>query len=266
MSLPLRLAQAVVPPGLHRVCGLHASTLHGKARWMGKREQARFLAPTHTGLALSPTARLSADESYKNLVLVAPTGSGKTLASFTAIINELYRRDRETADGLDNAVYCLYVSPLKSLANDIHRNLEVPLDAITDGEFRQDVAGRGPVGPGGVGDLRGGLGVHLPAALPAVGRAGTGEEQGAIELRVSDAGVASGNLEGPLGTLQLRGEVHEQTLRARISPQSTDAGDALHGFIVAEHQDGTMKGELRASSGGSTKIRGGVVELEKAGE
>jgi len=29
-------------------------------------------------------------------------------------------------------VYCLYVSPLKSLANDIHRNLTVPLSGITD--------------------------------------------------------------------------------------------------------------------------------------
>ncbi|WP_415382269.1 ATP-dependent helicase [Halosimplex sp. TS25] len=65
-----------------------------------------------------------------NALIAAPTGSGKTLASFTGIINELFRRDR--ADGLENSVYCLYVSPLKSLANDIHRNLEVPLDGITE--------------------------------------------------------------------------------------------------------------------------------------
>ncbi|RDI72826.1 ATP-dependent helicase [Halopelagius longus] len=68
----------------------------------------------------------------ENALICAPTGSGKTLASFTAIINELFRRDRESADGLENSVYCLYVSPLKSLANDIHRNLEEPLDGITD--------------------------------------------------------------------------------------------------------------------------------------
>jgi ATP-dependent Lhr-like helicase len=66
----------------------------------------------------------------ENVLVASPTGSGKTLASFTAIINELYRRDREETGGLDNSVYCLYVSPLKSLANDIHRNLEVPLDGI----------------------------------------------------------------------------------------------------------------------------------------
>jgi ATP-dependent Lhr-like helicase len=68
----------------------------------------------------------------ENALICAPTGSGKTLASFTAIINELFRRDRATPDGLDNAVYCLYVSPLKSLANDIHRNLTRPLDGITE--------------------------------------------------------------------------------------------------------------------------------------
>ncbi|MFW5905538.1 MAG: ATP-dependent helicase [archaeon] len=63
-----------------------------------------------------------------NALIASPTGSGKTLASFTAILNELFAREREV--GLDNTVYCLYVSPLKSLANDIHRNLEVPLEGI----------------------------------------------------------------------------------------------------------------------------------------
>ncbi|WP_436910384.1 ATP-dependent helicase [Halosimplex marinum] len=66
----------------------------------------------------------------ENALVAAPTGSGKTQSAFCAIINELFRRER--AEGLDNSVYCLYVSPLKSLANDIHRNLEVPLDGITE--------------------------------------------------------------------------------------------------------------------------------------
>jgi len=66
----------------------------------------------------------------ENALVAAPTGSGKTLASFCAIIDELYERDR--TEGLDNAVYCLYVSPLKSLANDVHRNLERPLSGVRE--------------------------------------------------------------------------------------------------------------------------------------
>jgi ATP-dependent Lhr-like helicase len=72
----------------------------------------------------------------ENALVCAPTGSGKTLASFIAIINELFRRER--AEGLENAVYCLYVSPLKALANDVHRNLADPLDGI-----RERLAARG---------------------------------------------------------------------------------------------------------------------------
>ncbi|WP_227131262.1 ATP-dependent helicase [Halorubellus salinus] len=68
----------------------------------------------------------------ENALVCAPTGSGKTLASFTAIIDALFEREREREEGLENSVYCLYVSPLKSLANDIHRNLTEPLEGITD--------------------------------------------------------------------------------------------------------------------------------------
>jgi ATP-dependent Lhr-like helicase len=67
----------------------------------------------------------------ENVLVASPTGSGKTLSAYCSIINELFRRD-QTEEGLDNSVYCLYVSPLKSLANDIHRNLEVPLSGITE--------------------------------------------------------------------------------------------------------------------------------------
>ncbi|WP_277552793.1 ATP-dependent helicase [Halobaculum limi] len=70
-------------------------------------------------------------DDRENALVCSPTGSGKTLASFTAILNDLFRRERADPEGLDNSVYCLYVSPLKSLANDITRNLADPIEGIT---------------------------------------------------------------------------------------------------------------------------------------
>ena len=60
-----------------------------------------------------------------NTLIAAPTGSGKTLAAFLVCIDDLVRRSR--AGTLEDKIYVVYVSPLKALGNDIHRNLEVPL-------------------------------------------------------------------------------------------------------------------------------------------
>jgi ATP-dependent Lhr-like helicase len=64
-----------------------------------------------------------------NCLISSPTGSGKTLSAFLAIINELVTR-ADTGQ-LEDKVYCIYISPLKALANDINRNLKEPLAAIS---------------------------------------------------------------------------------------------------------------------------------------
>ena len=64
----------------------------------------------------------------KNVLVSSPTGSGKTLTAFLSVINELFLLAKRGE--LEDKVYCVYVSPLKALANDIHRNLEVPLQEI----------------------------------------------------------------------------------------------------------------------------------------
>jgi ATP-dependent Lhr-like helicase len=66
----------------------------------------------------------------KNVLICSPTGSGKTLSAFMSIINELFLL-ANSEEGLENSVYCIYISPLKSLANDIHKNLEEPLATIS---------------------------------------------------------------------------------------------------------------------------------------
>ncbi|MBP6021263.1 MAG: ATP-dependent helicase [Candidatus Methanomethylophilaceae archaeon] len=61
----------------------------------------------------------------QNVLVSSPTGSGKTLTAFTSIINELTKYASEGR--LEERIYCVYVSPLKALANDVNRNLNEPL-------------------------------------------------------------------------------------------------------------------------------------------
>ncbi len=66
--------------------------------------------------------------SGRHTLIAAPTGSGKTLAAFLTSIDALVR------DGLDSplpdAVRVVYVSPLKALSADIHKNLAEPRRAL----------------------------------------------------------------------------------------------------------------------------------------
>jgi len=61
----------------------------------------------------------------ENTLVSSPTGSGKTLSAFLSILNEL--TDLSQKNLLEDKVYCVYISPLKALANDIERNLNTPL-------------------------------------------------------------------------------------------------------------------------------------------
>ena len=60
-----------------------------------------------------------------NVLISAPTGATKTLTGFLAILNELI--DSAKKHILEDKVYCLYVSPLKALNQDIAVNLINPL-------------------------------------------------------------------------------------------------------------------------------------------
>jgi len=62
-------------------------------------------------------------------LIAAPTGSGKTLAAFLTSIDELFREGVEQG-GLPDEVRVIYVSPLKALSADIHKNLAQPRSQI----------------------------------------------------------------------------------------------------------------------------------------
>src|SRR5271167_3034722 len=67
-------------------------------------------------------------QSGAHTLIAAPTGSGKTLAAFLAALDSLFREG--LSGTLKDEIYALYVSPLKALSNDIHKNLEEPLSEI----------------------------------------------------------------------------------------------------------------------------------------
>ncbi len=85
--------------------------------------ERRFGAPTPVQAEAWPAIRAGG-----HTLIAAPTGAGKTLAAFLSAIDDLVREGLER--GLPDETRVLYVSPLKALANDIHVNLEAPLEGI----------------------------------------------------------------------------------------------------------------------------------------
>ena len=93
------------------------------SRWF----EETFSGPTDCQRRAWPAIR-----SGRHTLIAAPTGSGKTLAAFLCAIDRLLVEGLENG-GLDDVTRILYVSPLKSLSNDIHRNLQLPLEGIREG-------------------------------------------------------------------------------------------------------------------------------------
>jgi ATP-dependent Lhr-like helicase len=83
-----------------------------------------FPAPTPAQARAWPLIR-----SGQSTLVAAPTGSGKTLTAFLAAIDQLVQQGLAEG-GLADETSIVYVSPLKALSNDIHVNLEQPLEGI----------------------------------------------------------------------------------------------------------------------------------------
>src|SRR6266705_302891 len=89
------------------------------ARWF----EQKFGSPTEPQQRGWP-----AIQSGAHTLIAAPTGSGKTLAAFFAELDLLFKAG--LAGTLKDETRVVYVSPLKALSNDIHKNLEEPLAGI----------------------------------------------------------------------------------------------------------------------------------------
>ena len=66
---------------------------------------------------------LKLSENGYDVLLVAPTGGGKTLAGFLPSLNDLINNKPKK-----NYLHTLYISPLKALTIDVHRNLTSPIE------------------------------------------------------------------------------------------------------------------------------------------
>ncbi|MDQ3518355.1 MAG: DEAD/DEAH box helicase [Gemmatimonadota bacterium] len=67
--------------------------------------------------------------SGRHTLIAAPTGSGKTLAAFLSALDDLLQEG--LAGPLPDETRIVYVSPLKALSSDIHRNLAEPRREIS---------------------------------------------------------------------------------------------------------------------------------------
>jgi ATP-dependent helicase Lhr and Lhr-like helicase len=85
---------------------------------------SQFKAPSEVQCQAWP-----AIQAGQSTLIAAPTGSGKTLAAFLAVIDQLVKQGLSST--LPEQTQVLYVSPLKALSNDIHKNLEQPLGGIS---------------------------------------------------------------------------------------------------------------------------------------
>jgi ATP-dependent helicase Lhr and Lhr-like helicase len=91
------------------------------AKWFAD----QFAQPTRAQAEAWPIIKAG-----RHALIAAPTGSGKTLAAFLTAIDDLVRQG--LGSRLADATQVVYVSPLKALSNDIHRNLEEPLSGIRE--------------------------------------------------------------------------------------------------------------------------------------
>jgi ATP-dependent Lhr-like helicase len=77
------------------------------------------------GWSLRPYQKkmISAFDRKQSTLLIAPTGAGKTLSGFLPSIIDLAKHPK-------TGLHTIYISPLKALTQDIHRNLQQPVDEI----------------------------------------------------------------------------------------------------------------------------------------
>ena len=113
-------------------------TTISEAKQYSRKEIEEILHPLIKEWFLSKFKDFSEAQKYgvmnihnrENILISSPTGSGKTLTAFLSILNQLVTLSEKNE--LRKKVYCLYISPLKALSNDVQKNLIEPLQEINE--------------------------------------------------------------------------------------------------------------------------------------
>jgi len=91
---------------------------------------ARWFTDTFGTPTVAQQQGWTAIRQRRHTLIAAPTGSGKTLAAFLISLDDLLREGLERP--LPDEVRVVYVSPLKALSTDIHKNLAEPRRGIRE--------------------------------------------------------------------------------------------------------------------------------------
>lgn len=89
--------------------------------------------------SVSPSQRMAwpALSAGENVLLIAPTGTGKTLAAFAPVLSRLHARPAADPPA---GVSVIYLTPLRSLGNDMVKNLTEPVDVLNAGRLERGLA------------------------------------------------------------------------------------------------------------------------------
>ncbi|PPS59247.1 hypothetical protein CRX72_17300 [Pantoea sp. BRM17] len=134
--LQLRVRQQGEPAITLR-CGIRSGDTPARERAALRRHPPDILITTPESLYLLLTSQ--ARDTLRGVtsvivdeIHVAPTGSGKTLAAFLHAIDALFReRSPDAAVAHEETTRVLYISPVKALAADVARNLQLPLAGVS---------------------------------------------------------------------------------------------------------------------------------------
>src|SRR5262245_11982799 len=89
---------------------------------------SRWFSETLGAPTTAQAAGWAALGEHRHTLIAAPTGSGKTLAAFLTALDDLVQEGLRAP--LPDEVRVVYVSPLKALSADIHKNLAEPRRGI----------------------------------------------------------------------------------------------------------------------------------------